>query len=251
MRYFAELAYKGTAYFGWQRQPNGLSVQEVIENALSTILRTPIEITGCGRTDTGVHASQYFIHFDCEVDLPEGLLNRLNKFLPKDIAVYRIFEVAPDANARYDAYFRRYAYYVGNRKTPFYNDTSYHLPFFEALNLDNLQLTAELFLEYEDFFPFCKTHTDVKSMKCQLYTCFWQWNPDSNQLVFHVAANRFLRGMVRLMVGACLNVALGKQSIEEVKQALDHQERLSKSWSVPAEGLFLEEIRYQYVERMD
>jgi tRNA pseudouridine38-40 synthase len=224
-------------------------VQEVLENALSTILRTPIEITGCGRTDTGVHASQYFIHFDFENSFPEGFLNRLNKFLPKDIAVFRIFEVTTEANARYDAFFRRYAYYVSSRKEPFDFDTTYHLPFFEDLDLDKLQMTAELLAEYEDFFPFCKTHTDVKSMKCQIYSCFWQWNPDTNQLIFHVAANRFLRGMVRLMVGACLNVALGKQSLEDVKQALDNQERLAKSWSVPAEGLFLEEIRYPYVER--
>ncbi len=245
MRYFAEIAYNGTHYCGWQKQPNAPSVQATIENTLSTILREPIEIVGCGRTDTGVHASQYFIHFDYSGILPEGFLSRVNKFLPKDIAVYNIMLVHAEANVRYDASYRKYAYYLSFQKNPFTNETCYHFPFESQLDLQKLQVAAALLLEYEDFFPFCKTNTEVKTMKVFLNQSEWQ--VINQGLVYHIAANRFLRGMVRLIVGMCLNVGMGKLSIETVKEVLERQTRLDKSWSVPPQGLFLEEIRYTYI----
>lgn len=247
MRYFAEIAYNGTHYCGWQKQPNAVSVQATIEAALSTILRKEVLIVGCGRTDAGVHSSQYFIHFDDEVPLPEGFMNRLNKFLPKDIAFFNILPVHDAAHARYDAFYRKYGYYLSFQKNPFSSNTTYHFPFGHQLDFRRLQAAAELLLDYEDFFPFCKTNSDVKTMKCLLQQSEWQWLEQDRRLVYHIAANRFLRGMVRLIVGMCLNVGLGKVSIETVRQALDHQIRLEKSWSVPPQGLFLEEVHYEYI----
>ena len=246
MRYFAELAYKGTAYFGWQRQPEQISVQEQIENALSTILNLQIPIVGCGRTDTGVHASQYFIHFDFEGDFPQEFVRRLNKFLPPDIVIYRIFPVAADAHARYDATRRAYEYHLSYQKDPFSIDTNYFFPFAHQLDLFKLQEGANLLLQYEDFFPFCKSRTDVKTMKCELFRSEWEIQ-EGKKLIFHIAANRFLRGMVRLIVGMCLKVGLGKVKLEEVQQAMEQQTRLERSWSVPPEGLFLTEVVYPEV----
>jgi tRNA pseudouridine38-40 synthase len=246
MRYFVELAYNGKAYFGWQRQPNAISVQQSIEEALSTILRSEITITGCGRTDTGVHAKQYFIHFDFEEKFPKGFLSRINKFLPQDIVFYNLFAVKPEAHARFDAYERSYEYHLSFQKTPFYPDTSYHFPFAEQLNFEKMQEANQLLLEYEEFFPFCKTNTDVKTMKCELSRAQWE-RPNEQSAVFHITANRFLRGMVRLIVGMNLNVGLGKTTLEELKTAMDNQSRLKKSLSVPPQGLFLTGIKYPYV----
>lgn len=247
MRYFAELAYKGSNYHGWQRQNGQTSVQATLEDAFSTILQTEIAITGCGRTDSGVHASQYFIHFDHTDTFPLEFVRRINKFLPPDIAIYRIFEVASEAHARFDATHRAYEYHLGFQKNPFTKEICYHFPLAHLLNLELLQPAAGLLLLYKSFFPFCKTHTDVKTMDCELQRAEWEIDKNQEKLVFHIAANRFLRGMVRLIVGMCLNVAMGKQSLEEVKSALDQQKRLKKSWSVPPEGLFLKDIRYPYV----
>ncbi len=244
MRYFSELAYKGTNYNGWQRQPNAPSVQQVIEEAISTILSTSVEVTGCGRTDTGVHASQYFLHFDFEGKFPKEFLRRLNKLLPADIAIRSIYEVAADAHARFDAARRSYEYHIGLDKNPFLTDTAWHFPFFEKLDLEKTQAAAALLLNYREFQPFCKSNTDVHTMECTLFRSEWVFDAASSRLVFHISANRFLRGMVRLIVGMCLNVGLGKVELDEVRQALDQQVLLKKSWSVPAEGLFLTEVRY-------
>ncbi|RMG78374.1 MAG: tRNA pseudouridine(38-40) synthase TruA [Bacteroidetes bacterium] len=247
MRYFSELAYNGTRYFGWQRQPAQISVQETLETAFSTILRTPISITGCGRTDTGVHARQYFMHFDFEGDFPKGFLSRINKFLPKDIVLKSIFEVAPKAHARFDAWHRSYEYHLCAEKDPFRPDTVFHFPFFDQLNGAKMTEAAQLLMRYDAFFPFCKTNTDTKTMQCELRRAEWVRTDDGRGMVFHISANRFLRGMVRLIVGMCLNVGLGKMDIESVKEALDQQTRLKKSLSVPPQGLFLTEIKYPYL----
>jgi tRNA pseudouridine38-40 synthase len=247
MRYFAELAYNGAAYYGWQKQPGQASVQTTLEEAFSLILNTPIEVTGCGRTDTGVHAHQYFMHFDFEGAFPQGFINRMNKYLPKDIALYQIMEVAPDAHARFDANSRSYEYHLEFRKNPFTTSTAYHFPFAEQIDRHQLQQAAALLLDYTDFFPFCKTNTDVKTMKCQLSRCEWIFDDARHQMVFHISANRFLRGMVRLIVGMCLNVGIGKTSLEEVRSAMDQQKRLKQSWSVPPQGLFLTDIRYPFL----
>lgn len=244
MRYFAELAYNGARYFGWQKQPDKISVQEQLEQSFSTILGTPIEVVGCGRTDTGVHAKQYFMHFDFEGQFPPGFNRRINKFLPPDIAIYRIFEVAPEAHARFGAAHRAYEYHIGFVKNPFGQEMSYFYPFAQLPDLAKMQEAARLLLGYREFFPFCKTNTDVKTMRCDLRRAEWEGSPREGKMVFHIASDRFLRGMVRLIVGMCLNVGTGKTKIEEVRHALDQQERLKKSWSIPPQGLFLTEVSY-------
>lgn len=248
MRYFAELAYKGTNYHGWQIQPNAISVQEKIEKAFSTILNTEIKVVGCGRTDTGVHASQYFLHFDFTGELPHRFINRINQFLPKDIAIRRIFEVDQEAHARFDAQKRSYEYHIVFDKAPFEIETAWYYYMAKKLDLKKLNEAANLLLKYEDFFPFCKTNHDALTMKCNLQKCEWVRDEKNGRLVFHISANRFLRGMVRLIVGMCINVAIGKLSLEKVKKAMDEQKILDKSWSIPPEGLYLSEVKYDFID---
>ena len=245
MRYFSELAYKGTHYHGWQKQPNATTVQEVIEQALSTILNRPIEVVGCGRTDTGVHASQYFLHFDFDGELPEGFISRINKFLPRDIAVRRVFEVDDKKHARFDAVKRSYEYHIVFAKTPFETDTAWHYYLAKTLDVKKLNAAAALLLGYQEFFPFCKTHHDALTMECDLHRCEWVLEKESGRLVFHISANRFLRGMVRLIVGMCIKVATGKLALEKVKDTMDRQVLLEGSWSVPPDGLYLSEVKYE------
>lgn len=247
MRFFVELAYNGTRYSGWQRQPNATTVQSTLENAFSTILRSPIEVTGCGRTDTGVHAKQYFMHFDAPEELPKHFLDRLNKFLPAAIAIQRIFEVDKDAHARFDAYHRSYEYHLVLSKNPFEKETAYFFPFGQHLNIEKMNEAAQLLLDYKEFFPFCKTNTEVKTMICDLKRSEWVVDEASGKLIYHVSANRFLRGMIRLIVGMCLNVGVGKIELADVQQAMKQQTRLAKSWSVPPQGLFLCDIRYPFL----
>jgi len=245
MRYFSELAYLGTNYSGWQKQPNASSIQSTIENAFSTILNTPVEVTGCGRTDAGVHASQYFMHFDFEGNLPSGFAKRVNRFLPPDIVIRRFIEVEPNANARFDATCRSYEYHIVLNKNPFEINTAWHYPFFYRLDLGKLNEAASLLLEYREFAPFCKTHSDTKTMICEVSRSQWVLNKKEERMVYHISANRFLRGMVRLIAGMCINVGWGKVSLAEVRQAMDAQTPLSNSWSVPPIGLFLSEVKYE------
>lgn len=244
MRYFVELAYKGTNYHGWQRQPNAISVQEKIEEAFSTILNSAVEVVGCGRTDTGVHASQYFLHFDYAKPIPDRFLNRINKFLPKDVAIRQLFEVKDTAHARFDAIQRSYEYHIITTKSPFEVETAWYYYMGSSLDIQLLNTAANLLLSYTSFFPFCKTNHDALTLECDLQRCEWVKEPDSERLVFHITANRFLRGMVRLIVGMCINVAIGKLSIEQVQMAMNKQILLEKSWSVPPEGLFLSRVVY-------
>lgn len=246
-RYFAELAYHGAAYHGWQKQPNGTSVQETIETALAMLLRKPVSTTGCGRTDTGVHASRFFLHFD-EIDpLPEDLTERLNRALPPDISIFRIFPVADEAHARYDATSRSYTYHISLRKDPFALGLAYYFVQAATMDITILQEAADILPAYEDFFPFCKSRGAAMTTKCRITRVAWEFSSDGQQLLFHITADRFLRGMVRLIVGMCLNVATGKITMEEVRAALDEQRVIKKSLSVPAEGLFLTEVRYPFV----
>jgi tRNA pseudouridine38-40 synthase len=246
MRYFIELAYQGTAYHGWQIQPKQVSVQSTITNALALILRQPeLEIVGCGRTDTGVHASQYFAHFDYDGEFPPGFTARLNKFLPPDIAIHRIFPVEEDQHARFGANYRAYEYHLCWQKNPFRQHTCYYYRPAPTLDQQAMQAAAQLLLEYEEFFPFCKTNSDAKTMRCELHRSEWEFGQES--WIFHIAANRFLRGMVRLIVGMCLSVGEGKMDLATVRRALDEQQRLSRSLSVAPEGLFLSEVRYPFL----
>ena len=247
MRYFVELAYNGSKYFGWQKQPEQVSVQSTLENAFSTILGQAISVTGCGRTDTGVHAQQYFMHFDFEGEFPKTFVKRINKFLPPDIVIREIQQVAATAHARFDATSRAYSYYINLAKDPFRQKTSYFYPFAETTDPILLKEAAQLLLNYDSFFPFCKTGHDAHTMICHLSQSEWELKPE--QWIFHISANRFLRGMVRLIVGMCLNVGMGKIPIEEVRSALENQKRLAKSWSVPPEGLFLRDIQYPYINK--
>lgn len=243
-RYFIECAYNGAEFYGWQKQPGQISVQETIEDALTTILGSIIEVTGCGRTDTGVHALQYFAHFNFAGGFPPNFVRRLNKFLPPDIAIRRIFPVEWDAHARFDAYHRAYEYHITFAKDPFREKTITYYQYARQPELERMQEAATLLLDYEAFFPFCKSNHQAKTMLCDLKRSEWVVTDHPDHWVYHIASNRFLRGMVRLIVGMCLNVGTGKVSLEEVRQAMDRQQRLKMSTSAPPEGLYLTDIRY-------
>ena len=244
MRYFLELAYNGTRLCGWQRQPNAPSVQERIEDAFTLILRQPIELMGCGRTDTGVHARYYVAHFDFEGDFPKSFLQRANKMVGQDIALMKLSVVPDQAHVRFDAYSRSYEYHISFVKNPFTTETAWFFSLPTSLDTHAMQKAAEILRGYEDFTPFCKTNSDAKTMKCQLSRAEWVFEGD--QAVFYISANRFLRGMVRLIVGACVNVGLGQMSLDDLKKAMDEQSPLIKSYSVPPTGLFLTEVKYPF-----
>lgn len=236
------LAYQGTAYAGWQRQPNALSVEEATDSALSTILGTPIKLVGCGRTDTGVHASDYYAHFDFEGEFPEAFLRRLNRFLPDDIAIRELYRVPESVHARFSATDRAYVYQITTEKNPFQAETITQLPRAASYDQQLMQEAAKLILNYGEFATFCKTNSDAFTMKCTLHHSDWVFNKEA--WTYRIGANRFLRGMVRLIVGMCLRVGEGKLSLEQVQTALERQERLPKPWSAPAEGLYLSEVNY-------
>lgn len=246
MRYFLTLSYLGTRYAGWQLQPNAPSVQATLEKALGTLLREKTAVTGCGRTDTGVHARYYVAHFDAAKPLPPNMLNSLNSLLPHDVGIHHIREVAAEAHARFDAFERSYAYHLALRKDPFAIETAWHYPMHHLLDLDKMQEMAALLPQYEAFFPFCKSDSGLAHFNCQLKTAFWEPLPEAQRWVFHISANRFLRGMVRLIVGASIQVGRGQLSISEVKTALDEQKTLKKSLSVPPQGLFLTDVKYPF-----
>jgi tRNA pseudouridine38-40 synthase len=244
MRYFLELSYLGTSFCGWQRQPNGLTVQEALETALSTILRESIEITGCGRTDSGVHARYYVAHFDANGTPPATLLQGLNSLLPDAVAVRSVTPVSENAHARFDAFERSYEYYITAVKDPFVTEMAWYHP--AALRLDRakMQEVASLLPQYKDFFPFCKADSGLDTYACALKSAAWRFQEDGNRMVFTITSNRFLRGMVRLIVGACIQAGQGQLLPSDVKEALQVQKSLSKSLSVPAHGLFLTDVKY-------
>jgi tRNA pseudouridine38-40 synthase len=246
-RYFLTLAYRGTSYCGWQIQPNAPSVQHTIEEALSVILRTKTPLAGCGRTDTGVHARYYVAHFDSGKELPPTFINGLNSLLPDDIAIFTCVEVAPDAHARFDAFERSYEYHITFRKDPFLNDRAWFYPLYRQLDTEKMQAAAGLLTEFSEFKPFCKSDSGLDHYRCDLRTARWEYLPDNSGLVFHISANRFLRGMVRLIVGSCIQVGKGQLDPEDVHDALIKQSPLEKNLSVPAHGLFLTAVRYPYL----
>jgi tRNA pseudouridine38-40 synthase len=247
MRFFLELSYLGKNYSGWQAQPNAPSVQAAIEKAIFTISRMPVEIVGCGRTDAGVHAKQYFAHFDFNQEFPKYFLERLNKILPQDIAIRRIIPVHDEMHARFDATHRAYQYHIEGRKNPFTQDTATFIYNFDQLNIAKMQEAAQLLLQYQDFAPFCKSDHDAKTLTCYLTRSEWIWDAENKKAVYHIAANRFLRGMVRLIVGMCLNIGAEKIAIDSLKEAMDKQLLLAQSTSAPPQGLFLTDIRYPYI----
>ncbi len=214
MRYFTEISYNGTNYSGWQIQPNATSIQQTIQEAMSLILGADIQITGCGRTDAGVHAADYTFHFDYDGKFPDKFIPRINKYLPYDIAFKEMYEVTETAHARFDAFRRSYEYKLGFKKDPFTKETVYRYGNPMKPDFDKMQEAAVLLLQYEDFAPFCKTNSDAKTMRCEMHRSEWVEN-ENGSWSYHVTANRFLRGMIRLIVGMCINVGTGKLELKE------------------------------------
>jgi len=244
MRYFIKLAYNGTNYHGWQSQPNAVSVQETLEKALSLLLKSKIELVAAGRTDAGVHAKEMFAHFDFEEVIDSDYwIPKLNSYLPKDIVIYSIFEVNSEAHARFDAIERSYEYHIHSTKDVFINELSwYH---FYPLNLEKMNQAAKILLEYTDFECFSKVNTDVFTFNCTIKNAFWEQK--DNQLVFTITADRFLRNMVRAIVGTMINIGQGKIEPEEMRTIIESKNRSQAGFSAPAHGLFLTRIIYLYI----
>lgn len=242
MRYFIYFSYRGTAYHGWQRQPNGISVQQVMEEAMSLIFAEPIALTAAGRTDAGVHAQLMVAHFDTlkMVDKLEGIVGRLNSYFPPDIAVEKIVPVQPDAHARFDATERTYEYRCVCRKDAFLNGLRTRIP--TNLDFDMMNEAAQALLRTKDFASFCKLHTDVKTTLCDVRHAGWTY--DEHGAVFTITADRFLRNMVRAVVGTLLEVGKHKLTISQFEDIINAKHRTAAGQSAPAEGLYLTKITY-------
>ncbi|MDB4497890.1 tRNA pseudouridine(38-40) synthase TruA [Gammaproteobacteria bacterium] len=243
-RYFIYISYLGTNYSGWQIQPNAVTVQETVMQALSRILQEPIHITGAGRTDAGVHARCMPAHFDREeaIENLSKLMRGLNSLLPADISIYDLKEVAEDAHARFDATAREYEYHVVQHKSPFLThlSTRFVLP----LDFDAMNIAAQYLLEVQDFTSFSKLHTDAKTNICDVRKAYWEKRGE--EWVFTIEADRFLRNMVRAVVGTLFEVGLGRIDLEEFKQIVAAKNRCEAGHSVPADGLYLTQVRYNY-----
>ena len=242
-RYFIFLSYDGENYHGWQVQPNGSSVQETLTRALRTFLRDEnLEITGAGRTDAGVHARRMAAHFDFERELDcKAVVDKLNRLLPPDIAVYDVKRVKEDAHARFDATFRMYKYYVTTRKDPF--SRRYACRIFQPLDVKKMNEAAQCLFDYIDFTSFSKLHTDVKTNNCRIMLAHWDVMPDG-ELVFTIKADRFLRNMVRAIVGTLIEVGKGKLTVDGFRKVIEAKNRCNAGTSVPGNALFLEDVGY-------
>ncbi|WP_027375781.1 tRNA pseudouridine(38-40) synthase TruA [Kaistella palustris] len=243
MRYFIEFSYCGKNYFGYQIQPNQISVQQVLEHALTTILREKIKTTGAGRTDTGVHAKKIFAHFDTDKVLSVNLVYQLNSFLPPDIAVRNIFPVRDDLHARFSASFRTYEYLLNLQKDPFAQDSSWQI-WKRDLDIKRMNEACAILFEYEDFTSFSKLHTDNKTNNCKIYNAFWEQN--ETELKFTISADRFLRNMVRAIVGTMVEIGNGKMEPEELRRIIEDKDRSSAGTSAPPQGLFLVDVGYEF-----
>lgn len=241
MRYFIEIAYNGKAYFGWQRQPDQITVQQVLEEKLSILFNKEITVMAAGRTDTGVHAKQLFAHFDYDkLENNEKLIYRINSFLPKDISVKRIIEVIPDAHARFDAFRREYEYRITLGKDPFTQDFSYQL--YIQPDVELMNTAAGFLLDYSDFQCFSRSRTDVRTYNCKIEKAHWELKGDS--LVFTIVADRFLRNMVRAIVGTLLDVGFGKTTLDAFQDILKSKSRREAGASAPAHALYLNRVVY-------
>ncbi len=241
MRYLIRLAYKGTHFHGWQKQPNASSVQGVLDEKISMLLGEPIETLGCGRTDTGVHAMDYYAHFDATKAIDEAhLVFKLNHVLPKDIAVYEVFKVDDDFNARYDAEWREYEYWITPTPQPFLQEQAWH--HYGKLDVDAMNKAAQLLIGKKDFECFSKVHTQVNNFICDVHFASWEFK--NNKLIFTIRANRFLRNMVRAIVGTLVEVGKGRFTEQDVLAILASKNRSEAGQSVPAHGLFLTKIHY-------
>ena len=240
-RFFLEVAYKGTAYSGFQKQENAVTVQAEVENALYVLYRQSIELTTSSRTDAGVHAQQNFFHFDADIVIDERkTVYQLNAILPKDIVIKKIALVNDEAHSRFDALSRSYEYHIHQKKNPFLTDRSFHYPY--ELNLDRLNEAAALLLSYHDYTSFSKRNTQVKTFLCDIHSAEWRWVND--ELVFFVTANRFLRGMVRGLTGTMLKVGRGTITMDDFVNVIEAKDCRRADFSVPPQGLFLMNISY-------
>ena len=246
MRYFIKLAYNGTHYHGWQYQPNASSVQETMSKAFSVLLNTEIVLTGAGRTDTGVHAKEMYAHFDFDSSFDcQNLVHKLNSYLPKDIAVFSIIPVHDDAHTRFDALKRTYEYRINTFKDVFLQDLSWY--FHQDLDLDLMNQAAKLLFNHTNFQCFSKVNTDVNTFDCTIFEAYWK--RENNSLIFTISANRFLRNMVRAIVGTLVNVGLHKITLADFNEIIESKNRNNAGFSVPAHGLYLTEIEYNYITK--
>ena len=241
-RFFISISYDGTAYHGWQVQPNGHSVQAELQRCLSTLLREEIAVTGAGRTDAGVHARCMVAHFDIEQPIDEGQLTyKLNRILPRDISVQKVWEVPNDLHARFSAVSRTYHYYIHTQKDHFLRSYSCELHY--SLDFAKMNEAAACLLQYEDFGAFCKSHADVKTTLCQVTQARWV-QQSSYSWYFEISANRFLRNMVRAVVGTLIDVGRGRLTVEDFCKVVEGKKRTDAGESMPAHALFLEDVSY-------
>lgn len=256
MRYFIRLAYNGTSYHGWQIQPNASSVQENLNKAFSVLLQSDINLMGAGRTDTGVHAKKMYAHFDFDIpfDIP-SLIHKLNSYLSKDIVIYDIIPVHDDAHTRFDATKRTYEYHIHQIKSPFLDELSWC--FQQSLDIDLMNQAAKLLFNYTDFECFSKVNTDVNTFDCTIFEAHWtrglaehsEGKIENDRLIFTISANRFLRNMVRSIVGTLINVGLHKITLDDFVKIIESKSREKAGFSVPAHGLYLTKITYEYIKQ--
>lgn len=244
-RYIVRLAYNGKAYHGWQRQPEAITVQQVIEHCLRLLIDKKIVVIGAGRTDTGVHASDFYLHFDTSREIKnseeaEKLIFKINRFLPNDIVVYSIFNAHPDFHARFCATAREYKYYISKIKDPFTLDFSHII--MGALDVEAMNVACKILYEYSDFSCFSKSHTQTKTNNCNIINALWE--ESGGKLIFTIEADRFLRNMVRAIVGTMLEVGRGKIKPEDLHTIIQSKERGKAGTSAPAQGLFLTRVSY-------
>lgn len=243
MRYFVRLAYDGTVYHGWQIQENAHSIQAEIEQCLQKLLGENISVIGCGRTDTGVHAKEFYLHFDIQKVLPMDFprfLYKCNSILPKDIVFYEIMEVKDDVHARFSALSRSYTYHIHTRKSPFLRQYSFFHPL--ELDIQKMNQAAKILFEYVDFSAFSKSKTQTKTNNCKIIEAYWEQK--GHQFIFHISADRFLRNMVRAIVGTLLEVGKGKLTMEDFRQIIESKNRSNAGMSVSGNALFLTQITY-------
>ncbi len=245
MRYFLEIAYKGNNYHGWQVQKNAVTVQEILDDCLATLLKITPPSLGCGRTDAGVHATSFFVQFDIETAITDTTktLYQLNSMLPHDIACKSLIQVKPDTNARFDATHRRYEYRIHFLKDPFLHQQSVHAK--QALDVELMNQGAQMLLDYTDFASFCKAGSDNYTTNCKVSKAQWVWKND-NQLIFTIQADRFLRNMVRAIVGTLFLLGKHQITLQEFKNIIEAKNRSNAGSSAKGHGLFLVEVGYDF-----
>ncbi|HFK5546575.1 TPA: tRNA pseudouridine(38-40) synthase TruA [Elizabethkingia anophelis] len=243
LRYFIAFSYNGASFFGFQIQPNEISVQETLEKALSVLLRENIKITGAGRTDTGVHAKKMYAHFETSNEPGDQLVHKLNSFLPPSIAVQEIFQVSKDLHARFSALYRTYEYYISLKKNPFTENSAWQL-WRKKLDLDAMNRACEVLFQYKDFTSFAKLHTDNKTNFCEMKKAVWEQRGE--ELVLTISADRFLRNMVRAIVGTMVDVGTGKIKPEDIHDIIEKKNRNAAGTSAPAHGLYLVDVGYNF-----